>query len=71
MRELHVDGSSVLEFLDEDTPILVSVDRPDDAEVSAPFFVFDADQQHNIAGPFDSYEQAKAVIDSILAEPGE
>lgn len=60
-RELHVDGTSVAE------DVFVSCER-DTPGMVAPFVVFDADAQTNIAGPFDTWDAANARRQEILNE---
>lgn len=63
MRELYVDGHSLAEG------VFVGTDAEEVAagKVVAPFVVFDADAQRNIAGPFDTYGEAALTIRLILA----
>jgi len=54
-----VDGH---EYDDPDAPLAA------DGEF-APFFVFDTDLQHNIAGPFETRDEAQALADSLGGTP--
>jgi len=58
-RELHVDGHSTAEG------VFVTCQKGD-PDMVAPFMVFDADQQTNIAGPFDTWDEADQHRRDIL-----
>lgn len=58
-RELHVDGHSLADG------VFMTVPEPEEGIV-APFVVFDADQQRNIAGPFDTWQAAEQHRQEIL-----
>ena len=60
-RELHVDGVKV-----DDGWSLIGSDGEDDPETMTPYFVFDADVQKNIAGPYLTYAEAANNLAAIL-----
>lgn len=59
MRELHIDG------LFKDGTLQGAADEKD-TSVTAPFYVFDADAQQNIAGPYLTYAEADNNRRAIL-----
>lgn len=56
-RELIVDGTDPISGLFQGA----------DKDSVAPFVIFDADAQHNIAGPFNSHQEAEKHRQEILA----
>lgn len=59
-RQLYVDAADIETGLFEGT-------EPNDPTACAPFVVFDSDTQDNIAGPFNTYDEAEQHRLAILA----